>query len=86
MALDLAPHNIRVNCICPGPVDTPLLRSEFPAGEEGREAMVEFGKTHPLGRVSKPIEQAEAILFLASDASSYMTGAPLVIDGGFTAA
>ncbi len=83
MALDHARENIRVNAICPGPVDTPLL-ARF---DDGRgERLKEIAEETPMGRVATPDEIAGAILFLASDDARFMTGATLVVDGGITAA
>lgn len=82
MAIDHAAQNIRVNCICPGSVETPLLRQEM---EEcgGLEAMRPvFAAQHPLNRIASPEEVANAVLFLASDESSYVTGIALPVDGG----
>jgi NAD(P)-dependent dehydrogenase (short-subunit alcohol dehydrogenase family) len=82
MAIDHGPQNIRVNTVCPGDTDTPMLRSE--AKELGLEemALVEAGKSRPLQKVGTPLEIAQAVLFLASDRSSFVTGAALVVDGG----
>ncbi len=85
MALDHAAQNIRVNCICPGSVDTPMLRAEM---EElgGIEKMKPiFAARHPLNRISSAEEVARAVLFLASDEASFITGVALPIDGGRTA-
>jgi NAD(P)-dependent dehydrogenase (short-subunit alcohol dehydrogenase family) len=83
LAVDCAPLGIRVNCLCPGAIDTPMLRGWYATGDP-----VELEKRQvtpiPLGRVGKPGEIAEAALFLAGDSSSYMTGAMLTIDGGAT--
>ena len=83
LALDFADHNIRVNCICPGSVETPMrqriMAQKTP--EERRAAELKI----PIKRVAKPEEIARAILFLASEESSYMTGSVLVVDGGWTA-
>jgi len=85
MALDHAGQNIRVNCICPGSVDTPMLRDEM-AGLGGVEqAYAAFAARHPLNRICAPDEVAQAALYLASDAASFVTGSSLVIDGGRTA-
>jgi NAD(P)-dependent dehydrogenase (short-subunit alcohol dehydrogenase family) len=82
MAIDHGPQNIRVNCICPGDTDTPLLRDE--ARQLGRavEPFLQEAAERPLGRVGTPEEIAQAVLYLASDASSYVTGTALVVDGG----
>lgn len=82
MAIDHGPQNIRVNTVCPGDTDTPMLRGE--ARELGLEesALVEAGKSRPLQKVGSPLEIAQAVLFLASDRSSFVTGSALVVDGG----
>ncbi len=77
MALDHAANGIRVNCLCPGPVDTPMLRqSTTPAGVD------EISRANPLGRLASPAEIASVALCLVSDASSYVTGAVWTVDGG----
>ncbi|MGD8376168.1 MAG: glucose 1-dehydrogenase [Acidobacteriota bacterium] len=82
LALELADRGIRVNAVNPGVVVTELHRAGG-MGEEQYEAFLERGKsTHPLGRVGRPEEVAELVLFLASDASAWMTGGTLPIDGG----
>ncbi len=80
-ALKYAPHNIRVNCVCPGHIETPLIqgRTQDPAE---REAITQ---QYPLGRLGKPNDVAYAVLFLSSDEASFITGTELVIDGGYTA-
>jgi len=82
MAIDCGPDRIRVNCLCPGDADTPMLRDE--AVQLGiEEASFLAASAHrPLGGIGTPREIAQAALFLAGDASSYMTGATLVVDGG----
>jgi len=80
-ALDGAPHNVRVNAICPGWVDTPLI-----AAVKAAEPLTQLVlQNTPMGRLGQPEEIAKAALFLASDESSFMTGAHLVVDGGWTA-
>jgi NAD(P)-dependent dehydrogenase (short-subunit alcohol dehydrogenase family) len=82
MAIDHASQNIRVNCICPGSVETPLLRQEMEeCGGVDRMRPV-FAAQHPLNRIASPEEVANAVLFLASDESSYVTGVALSVDGG----
>jgi NAD(P)-dependent dehydrogenase (short-subunit alcohol dehydrogenase family) len=82
MAVDHGPHNIRVNCICPGDTDTAMLRGEATQlGEASTRFLAEAAK-RPLGRVGLPEEIARAALYLASDASSFVTGTALVVDGG----
>lgn len=83
MALDYAPHGIRVNCVCPGLIDTPLTQMlHDPALKSVREQMIGW---HAMGRAGRPEEVAAAILFLASDDASFVTGHPLVVDGGWCA-
>jgi len=81
-ALEFAFAGVRVNCVCPGVIDTPLVARAFGATEEIREAM---HRVHPLGRMGKPIDVARCVLFLASDDASFVTGHALVVDGGLTA-
>jgi NAD(P)-dependent dehydrogenase (short-subunit alcohol dehydrogenase family) len=83
LAVQFARQNVRVNALCPGTVDTPLLRriwGEDPAAAERRLVHI------PMGRLAQPREIVNAALFLASDDSSYVTGAAFVVDGGVTAA
>jgi NAD(P)-dependent dehydrogenase (short-subunit alcohol dehydrogenase family) len=89
MALDHAHENIRVNAVCPGSVDTPMLRwaADLFKGEDTVEATVEdWGRMHPLGRVARPEEVAEVICFLAGPKASFVTGADYMVDGGLLAA
>lgn len=84
-ALDYANRNIRVNCICPGAIETPLLETllnEFPNPEEIRAEMI---KRHPVNRIGVPEEVANLALFLASDDSSFVTGTAIPVDGGILA-
>ena len=83
MALDHAAQGIRVNALSPGAVETQRLLVRNKTMEAARAASVPL---HPIGRLGQPDEIASAALFLASDASSFMTGADLLIDGGYTAA
>jgi NAD(P)-dependent dehydrogenase (short-subunit alcohol dehydrogenase family) len=84
MALDYAPHGIRVNAVCPGRVATPMPQSRLKPGDDWEEIQRRWGKNIPLGRVGQPEDIANSILFLASDESSWITGTLLVIDGGAT--
>lgn len=86
LAIDHGPQQIRVNCICPGDVDTPMLRGEAKQlGVSYEKFLEESGRPVPLGRVATPDDIARAALFLASDAASFMTGTPLLVDGGIGA-
>lgn len=85
MALDHGEHNIRVNCVCPGDTDTAMLRNEAEQLGEPVERFLIESAQRPLKRVGRPEEIAEAVLYLASDAASFVTGAALVVDGGGTA-
>jgi NAD(P)-dependent dehydrogenase (short-subunit alcohol dehydrogenase family) len=82
MAIDHGPQKIRVNCLCPGDTDTSMLHEEARQLGERQDQFLAESARRPLGRVGKPEEIARAALFLASDASSFMTGSTLVIDGG----
>jgi len=85
MALDCAKQGVRVNTLCPGAVETPLLMNQFKeeAGPQG--SFQDLVDLHPLGRIGRPGEIASAALFLATEDSSFVTGAPLVVDGGYVA-
>jgi len=87
MAVDYARHGIRVNALCPGGVDTPMLERYADAlpNLSPIAARNILKSAHPLGRLAEPIEIARAALFLACDDSSFMTGSSLVVDGGFLA-
>ena len=85
MAIDHGPHNIRVNCVCPGDIDTPMLRSECEQLGEDPDEFMEEAADRPLNRVGTPTDVANAVLFFASDMSSWVTGAFLTVDGGGTA-
>ena len=80
LAIDHARQGIRVNVICPGPTDTPMLRNALTP-----EQLDAFAKTYPMGRLGQPEEIAAAALFLASDDASFVTGSVLYVDGGQTA-
>ncbi len=85
MAIDHSSQGIRVNCVCPGDVDTPMLVEDArQRGMRWKDYLVN-ASDRPLGRIGKPEEIAKAVLFLASDDSSFMTGSTLVVDGGGTA-
>lgn len=85
MAIDHGRHGIRVNCICPGDVETPMLPEDARRrGMKWEDYLAEAAR-RPLGRIGTPDEIARAALFLATDDSSFMTGAVLAVDGGGTA-
>jgi len=89
LALDMAPYGVRVNSVSPGATDTPMLRSDVTkeAGQRGisfEEVKKEFEEQGVIGRWAEPEEIATGILFLATDDASYMTGADLRLDGGWT--
>ena len=84
MALDYAGHGIRVNAVCPGRVATPMPMSRLKPGEDWDAVLAGWGKNIPLGRVGRPEDIAQSILFLASDEASWITGTTLVVDGGAT--
>jgi NAD(P)-dependent dehydrogenase (short-subunit alcohol dehydrogenase family) len=88
LSLRLAPDKIRVNCVCPAPIDTPMLdlfmgRPDVEANKH--ENLARMKQAIPLGRVGTPMEVAQAGLFLVSDDASYITGVSLPVDGGYTA-
>lgn len=82
MAIDHGKDNIKVNCICPGDVDTPLLRGEAAQLGEELDTFMEEAADRPIHRVGAPEDVAHAVLYLATDLSSWVTGAVLVVDGG----
>jgi meso-butanediol dehydrogenase / (S,S)-butanediol dehydrogenase / diacetyl reductase len=85
LGLDLATTGIRVNVICPGITATPLLLDSITNHPNPEERRAYLEGTIPLHRMADPMEQAKAVLFLASDDSSFMTGTSLIVDGGWTA-
>ena len=85
MALDHATDGIRVNCICPGRVETPFVTARLKEYPDPEKAYREMSATQALGRMAKPEEIAHAALYLASDVSSFITGTAFLIDGGWSA-
>ncbi|HDQ72994.1 MAG TPA: SDR family oxidoreductase [Chloroflexi bacterium] len=82
MALDHGAQNIRVNCVCPGDTDTGMLRSEARQLGASADEFLAEAAARPLRRIGQPEDIAQAVLYLASDASAFVTGATLVVDGG----
>lgn len=90
VAVDEARFGVRANTVCPGSVDTPMLRFAARTYSDGSDEAVSalvatWGRSHPLGRVARPEEVAEAIAFLASDRAGFITGVALPVDGGLLA-
>ncbi len=83
LAIDFIGDGIRVNCICPGTVDTPSLRKRVAASADPETALRSFIARQPMGRLGRPEEVAAMALFLASDESRYMTGQSIIMDGGW---
>lgn len=81
-ALDYAPSNIRINAVCPGIIDTPMMQRFTGGTDEGRKGVI---AQEPVGRMGKPEEIAAAVVYLCSDAARFMIGHAMVIDGGQTA-
>jgi len=87
MALDGGAHNIRVNVVLPGTIDTPMLTDAWALlrpDKTADEMRVEAGRTNPLGRIGTPDDVAETILFLCSNQARYITGAEILVDGGIS--
>ena len=85
MALDHARTGVRINCICPGRVETPFMKARIQEYPDPAAAHREMSETQAIGRMGRPEEIAEVALFLASDASSFITGSAIAPDGGWTA-
>jgi 2-keto-3-deoxy-L-fuconate dehydrogenase len=85
LAVEYATRGIRVNCVCPGTVDTPMLRGAMKDLPDPAGFLKMLQDGHPMGRIARPEEIASAVLFLASDEASFVTGAALSVDGGYTA-
>jgi meso-butanediol dehydrogenase / (S,S)-butanediol dehydrogenase / diacetyl reductase len=82
MALDYASKGIRVNCVCPGTIDTPMLQWAAGLAPDPQKVIQTCERMHALGRIGKPEEVADAVLYLVSSMSSFITGAALMVDGG----
>ena len=82
MSLDYAHRGIRVNCVCPGTIDTPMLRWAAGLSDDPEKVIQTCNRMHPLGRIGKPEEVADAVAYLASPMASFITGAALLVDGG----
>lgn len=81
-ALEYARHGIRIDAVCPGLVDTPLWAQSAAADKENADRLI---TAYPVGRIAKPEEISDAIVWLCSDRSSYLIGTTLPLDGGYTA-
>jgi 2-keto-3-deoxy-L-fuconate dehydrogenase len=86
LALEGATKGVRVNAVLPGAIDTPMVRREAQVAPDPEEQMRRFGLIHPIARIGQAEEVAEGVLFLASDAASFVTGTSLAVDGGLMAA
>jgi NAD(P)-dependent dehydrogenase (short-subunit alcohol dehydrogenase family) len=86
LALDLAASGIRVNCVCPGITDTPMFHAHVQATSDPARTLAQRTRRVPLGRMLAPSDIADAILYLASDRASGITGTELIVDGGYLAA
>jgi NAD(P)-dependent dehydrogenase (short-subunit alcohol dehydrogenase family) len=84
MALDHAAARVRVNCICPGRVETPFVQARLKQYADPKKAYNDMAASHPVNRMGKPGEIASAALYLASDEASFVTGSCLLIDGGLS--
>jgi meso-butanediol dehydrogenase / (S,S)-butanediol dehydrogenase / diacetyl reductase len=86
LAVECGPERIRVNAVCPGYIETPLLDAYFNRQPDPAAARLEAASRHPVSRLGQPQDVAEAVLFLLSDRAAFITGTALIVDGGLTAA
>ena len=84
-AVQYGAAGIRCNAVCPGDIDTPLVQAYFDTAADPAALRAEVSAEYPLGRIAQPREIARAVVFLASDDASFMSGQPLVVDGGLLA-
>jgi NAD(P)-dependent dehydrogenase (short-subunit alcohol dehydrogenase family) len=82
MSLDFAQKGIRVNCVCPGAIDTPMLRWAASLSDDPEAVIQTCNRMHPIGRIGRAEEVADSIVYLASPMASFITGAALLVDGG----
>lgn len=85
LALEMAPYGVRVNCVCPGDIETPLLARQIAVEPDSAVFQREMAGIYPLGRIGTAKEVASVILFLASDSATFVTGVAWSVDGGLTA-
>lgn len=86
VAAEVGGHGVRANAVCPGVVDTPLVRSDFGAGGDWERVSERIAEHNPLGRLGRPTDVANCVVFLASDEAAFVTGHGLVVDGGYSCA
>jgi NAD(P)-dependent dehydrogenase (short-subunit alcohol dehydrogenase family) len=85
MAVAYGKYGIRVNCICPGDILTPMVQQFFDYQPDPEKAREEISLHYPLRRIAEPVEIAKSVVYIASDDASYITGSHLFVDGGLTA-
>jgi NAD(P)-dependent dehydrogenase (short-subunit alcohol dehydrogenase family) len=86
LALEGAPHGIRVNALLPGAIDTPMLHREAAFSRDPSEQLRRFAEAHPISRLGQPDDVAKVAVFLASDDAAFVTGTCIAVDGGLMAA